>query len=477
MVSSSTVCESGLGYFGEGRCGKTTETKNNLTAGNFGTLFGRNQAILPNSSKNSLVGLWVEGRQAVADTETVFLSCVSKDLASHRLSLKNQFAEAGMNLVVQDDFADSGSPYGTLLKIFAQIQQCDMVVQLLGSYQSHRVPAKVCEEMLAVRPDFQRWANQRGLLSAFRAGAISYVEFEGYAALFLGKELFPLRYQNGGQSEYESRLRKLGRHVEAKLDQLHNLLPRVQAQFQQMARVGRADAQRCERSLVRRADLILLAIVGCCIGIAFLLQLHSAGLIKEQTSFTSFVTEFVYFASAMVACVLLQCGIIAAQLRFDFIFRTAIRNGSAMFAIFAVLSFLSLQFIKWLALFGNSWFGMVIAASAVTLIGYVTDPPKRKSVWVWVIGVPLNFLLLLLTFFGAAWLADFPLVFHWFWIATGLVVLGCATYYDNKTFELETEHGTSDLTPGVKERSSQLFWTARQTVMDARKVDDLGHDF
>jgi hypothetical protein len=337
------------------------------------------------------------------------------------------------------------------------------------------VPAAVCEEVLIARADFQRWAQQRGLLSAFRAGAISYVEFEGYAALFLGKELFPLRYRNGGQSAYESRLRKLGRHVEAKLDQVRNLLPMVQSQFQQMALVGRVNAQRHERLVLRQSNVVLIAIALFCCSFAFLLQLLSAGLMVEQISFTSLVTQLAYFAAAMVACVLFQCGIIAAQLRFDFILRTAIRNGSAVVAIVATLSFLSFQLVKWLALIGNSWLWMVIVASLLTLIGYITNPPKRKSLLVWVIGILFNFLLVLLAV--SVWLVDFPLAFHWFWVVVGFVVLVCATYYDNKAFELEAKHGTSDLTPGIKERNSQFFWTARQTVMDARKVEDLGHDF
>jgi hypothetical protein len=75
--------------------------------------------------------------------------------------------------------------------------------------------------------------------------------------------------------------------------------------------------------------LVLIAIALVCCSFAFLLQLLSAGLIVEQTSFTSLVTQLAYFTAAMVPCVLFQCGIIDAQLRFDFILRTAIRNGSA----------------------------------------------------------------------------------------------------------------------------------------------------
>ena len=85
--------------------------------------------------------------------------------------------------------------------------------------------------------------------------------------------------------------------------------------------------------------------------------------------------------------------------------------------------------------------------------------------------------ILLTAFLSASFFAKYPTVFHWVWIVIGFIVLSWKGFNDNQVLQLEIEHGTSNLTPGIKERKSQFFWTARQTVMDAKKVEDLGHDF
>ena len=393
------------------------------------------------------------------------------------MDLKAQFAEAGIDLVVQEDFAESGSPYGTLLKIFAEIKQCDMVVQILGSIQSNRVPLPVCEEVLNARPDFRRWLQQRGVLSAFRAGAISYVEFEGYSALFLKKELFLLQYRSGTQSEYEARLRKLGRHVEAKLDKIESLLARVQEQLQQIELVGRKSSEQREQGVERKSTLGLIAIIAFSWVLAFLIQLHHVGLLASTAASFAIARELTYFMASVLAYVLVQCAIITDQLRFDFIAKTAIRNASAILSLFALLGFLSFQAIQWFAAIGNSWPWLLAVSTLLTVLGFITNPIKQKRWYVWAFAVPFNFALVMLIFLSASFFAKYPTVFHWVWIVIGFIVLSWKGFNDNQVLQLEIEHGTSNLTPGIKERKSQFFWTARQTVMDAKKVEDLGHDF
>jgi hypothetical protein len=356
----------------------------------------------------------------------VFLSAVSAELAQSRLALKRQFADAKIDLVVQDDFLESGNPKGTLVKIFDQIDQSTLVLQLIGPHPSQAVPAVVCEETLDALPDFKRWLHQSGLVSAFRAGRISYVEFEGYTALYLKKAFLPVRYRNGAQPDYEDRMRRLGRHVEFKLAGLDALLPIVQEQLRKIERIDRQGGRAVEPRRRRRADWLFAIGIGLCLGFAFLVQLARAGWVHEFASLAAILPQLVSFTVFAAALLLFQFAVISDELQPGFKLRTAARNGSVAMAIFSVLS---------------------------AAVGYAS----QLLLPAWQVA-------------GAGWM-------HWAVMIVGAVIIVRATQEDSRILDQEIRRGTSSTRPGGKQGPSHLFWTDRQTVMEARRVDDLGANY
>jgi len=102
---------------------------------------------------------------------------------------------------------------------------------------------------------------------------------------------------------------------------------------------------------------------------------------------------------------------------------------------------------------------------------------EKKGVGAWLFSFLLNAALCI--FMIAAWanLAHFTIELFWCFTVLGFAILIRSTWQESKEIELEIEHGTSDLTEGVTARNSQFFWVARQTVMDARRHEDLRSGF
>jgi hypothetical protein len=96
----------------------------------------------------------------------VFLSCVTSQLGHSRKPLKQALAEIDVDLRIQEDFTDSASPFGTLVKIYRYMKEVDLVVHLIGSHKPARVSGPEYEELLAVDPGFREWLGRMAILPA-----------------------------------------------------------------------------------------------------------------------------------------------------------------------------------------------------------------------------------------------------------------------------------------------------------------------
>jgi len=406
----------------------------------------------------------------------IFFSCVTAQFGNDRIMLKDTFGKAGLELCVQEDFAESGSAYGTLLKIYGYIKKADLVVQLIGSHQSQKVPKAVCNEVLRVLPDFRRWLAQKGLLSALQDGDIGYLDFEGFASLYLRKELVLIRFGSGAQSDYEPRLRKLGRHVEAKCDKLTELLPRVQAQLAEIKIIDRASAQHTERKVLRVLNALWMFAIAVCFGVVFLIQLDLSGALQTMDP-PQVLRQLAYLLAVSGAAVLFQSLIMTDTLSFGFRLEIAIRNWFVGLLIATLCAYAAFKTMALAETLNTSWTTLITISILLTVISFWFKPPQNKGVGVWLLSFLLNVAFCILVLVLWANLARFPIELFWSFVTLGFAILIRSTWQDNKELELEIEHGTSDLSEGVTARNSQFFWVARQTVMDARRQEDLGSDF
>lgn len=374
--------------------------------------------MLPSTTNNRDIDLAAHPNHRLP---CVFLSACSGEWGLDRANLKRECSEHGIDLRVQEDFQDIGSPYGTLLKIVAVMKDCDLVVQLIGPTKSRNVPAAVCRELLTELPDFGAWLKQRGLRSAFRAGAISYVAFEGYAALFLRKAFSLARYRSGADPHYEQHLRRLGRHVEHHLQSVDALIPFISAQLKLVKRLDAQGAQQRHQQASESASKVgLFVLLACCV-VSFLIQFNFATMTANPFSLRMWLTQLVSAIGLLAVPMLLQLAIITDQLTLGFKLKVAARNGIVFGLIFSLGAWLSFLHPQSIAIAGDS-----------------------------------------------------PSNWYWGWTLFGQILLLAATWSDNRDLELEIEHGTSDLTPGTTERSSHFFWVARQTIMEARRSEDFG---
>jgi len=76
-----------------------------------------------------------------------------------------------------------------------------------------------------------------------------------------------------------------------------------------------------------------------------------------------------------------------------------------------------------------------------------------------------------------SWSNMFAIWLHWLVVSGGILIVVLATKKDSDDFVKILDYGTSDLTPGTIARSDGFFWHERQTVMDALRVADFGHDY
>jgi len=273
--------------------------------------------------------------------QRIFLSCVSSQFADARLKLKQQFAEQGLDLRIQEDFAQAGSAYGTLLKIYRYIKEADMVVHLIGGQQPRKVPALVCAELLVALPEFRDWLQNRALLSVFQAEELGYTDFEAYACLYLRKELLLVRYASGAQSAHEARLRQFaGRHVEAKIKNVAELLPMTLDKLAEIHSIDRKTEQAAGRSNKTLGHWSFAALVAFAVVASFVFQLMAVGIANSANSITVFLPQLAHCLAALALTVLLQLAVLTDRLTLKFRVRAAVRNGAVALLIFSLLAHL-----------------------------------------------------------------------------------------------------------------------------------------
>lgn len=204
--------------------------------------------------------------------KTIFLSCVSSQFTAHRLKLKQQFADAGFELSIQDDFADAASAHGTLLKLYRFLQKADVVVQLIGSHRGNPVRYPMVEELLHVDPAFKFWLAEQRIFEDVQAGRLSYTDFESYLAIYLGKPFLPIRFEGGTPPQHEDRLKRVGRHVNNEARGVDQILDCVQEAIGNAPEVKSSAVRTVLLPSIQSSVALFVFVVVSC-GIVLLLQL------------------------------------------------------------------------------------------------------------------------------------------------------------------------------------------------------------
>ena len=411
--------------------------------------------------------------------QRIFLSCVSSQFADARPKLKQQFAEQGLDLRIQEDFAQAGSAYGTLLKIFRFIKEADMVVHLIGAQQPRRVPALVCAELLAALPEFRDWLQNRALLLVFQAGELGYTDFEAYACLYLKKELLLVRYASGAQSAHEARLRQFaGRHVEAKIENVAELLPMTLDKLAEIHSIDRKTEQAAGRSNKTLGHWAFAALVAFAVVASFVFQLMAVGIAGSANSITVFLPQLAHCLAALALTVLLQLAVLTDRLTLKFRVRAAVRNGAVALLIFSLLGWLCIALSGVGAWIATTWFRLICTSAAISFASlWFQFRGKAHSRMFLFASFTLNTLFCAGVFMLMSWSNMFAIWLHWLVVSGGILIVVIATKKDSDDFVKILDYGTSDLTPGTITRSDGFFWHERQTVMDALRVEDFGHDY
>ena len=402
----------------------------------------------------------------------VFLSCVSSQFSGQRQQLKQALAANGIELRIQEDFERSASPVGTLGKIYRFIKDCDLVVQLIGATQSHKVRMAVAQEVLDLDPNFEAWLAQRAILPALKAETLGYTDFEAYLALYLGKAFLPVRFQTGTQPEHEAQLRELGRHVEITITKLDLLLPQVVAALEISGTLDR----RGQRSAA--SWHVFWLTVGTVVFIAFatvasyVLQLSAtAGNAIYDVPF--WVDQSAKFVVVFLGYFGLHLAVMGNLLVFPFRLIASLRNGSAMLLMFSAFGWVLARMDEFVSITGSTWPKLISTAFLLGIVGTFVEFTVAKK--------PLSTLLrpttyaimksalLLWVMHWAGW--SFDLLF-WLSVVAGMLVLAKITHEDAEDLAREHEFGTSNLTPGTTQSSDGFFYYERHMIERARRVSD-----
>lgn len=110
----------------------------------------------------------------------VFLSCVSAQFGKDRAELKNEFADGGIQLTVQEDFTNDADPFRTLTKLYHHLAKCELVIQLIGITPPQTVDYPTVEELLRIQPSFRRWLIDKSLFVDLQSGVLGYTDFESF---------------------------------------------------------------------------------------------------------------------------------------------------------------------------------------------------------------------------------------------------------------------------------------------------------
>lgn len=281
----------------------------------------------------------------------VFLSCVSREYDIDRPKLKEELADSGIALTVQEDFERTASPVGTLGKIYRFIKDCDLVVQLIGPTPPRKVRIEVAQEVLNLDPNFARWLAQRAIMPALKAGNLGYTDFEAYLAMYLGKPFLPIRFRRGAQSEHEKILRDLGRHVELSIDQIDELAPQIRNALEISSIINQSKQVSIAawRRLFMEVGTVFFILIAA--ATSFVLQLSATGATPDFGSLVDNVAKFVVVFLVYFGLHLLAMGDL---LVFSFRLKASLRNGTAMLLAFSAFGWLLGDILYWIVVIGGA---------------------------------------------------------------------------------------------------------------------------
>lgn len=339
----------------------------------------------------------------------VFLSSVTQEYGLKRPELKSLFAGRGIDLSIQEDFADSPSPHGTLLKIYRFLTNADLVVHVVGSHPPSPAASMEFDELFAAHPQFREWLAEKAILPAVQSGDVGYTHFEAYMALYLAKPLVILQLGSGAQPNHENRLQLLGRHINGRVHTSADIVEQTLHMLDAEAQLDR------HGHLTRAAKLKVLSLVGlilfitiCVLG-SFVIHLSIAANCEtlDVLSFGQLLRPLASFFVLVVALVAIHMSAMTDKLRLIFRFRLALRNAAA-----------------WL----------VLTVSAASLIPATAVP-------------------------------------YWFVLVTAVFVLGLAVRRDTRGLEEEIDNWRFG-NHKQPSRCDGWYWAERRHVLDAVRVAD-----
>ena len=407
----------------------------------------------------------------------VFLSCVSRELGAFRQPLKAQLAERGVELRIQEDFVDSASPFGTLVKIYRYLQDADLVVQVIGAQPPARVARGEYDELLRAVPAFRDWLAQNAVLPAAEAGELGYTDFEAYLALHLDTPIVFTRLGSGAQPAHEARLEQIGRHVESRVGRCEDIAGRIAEAFAHVAKVDRptrrAEARR--RRLWERLGLATFALAAA--ALVLLLQVRATA----STAFAAQpIAALIDGLPAFLVLALLFIGVhyIAMFDRLDrsLRLRVSLRNGLRVMLAAAIAGWLfagldtllmATSYNAVVLLAAAAFFGISQIIANAWLHGWRESPTRiagfaALSTACWIV---------LLTVY--AWLGWPPLdVLYWCVLIGAMIRLGFAARDETERLEREVDYAMRPAWPDGEPRTNAFYWMRRHEIMGGLRADD-----
>ncbi|MCW5664583.1 MAG: tetratricopeptide repeat protein [Piscinibacter sp.] len=121
------------------------------------------------------------------DSLQIFLSAVSAEFETYRAALARDLSARGRSVVIQEDFAASGTP--TLDKLAGYVATCDVVVHLIGDLAGASAQPRSVAALRQLYPDFgERFPALRPHLQP-GGPALSYTQWEAWLGLYHGKPI------------------------------------------------------------------------------------------------------------------------------------------------------------------------------------------------------------------------------------------------------------------------------------------------
>ncbi|WP_257387486.1 hypothetical protein [Tahibacter caeni] len=407
----------------------------------------------------------------------VFLSCVTRELGAFRQPLKAQLAEHGVELRIQEDFVDSASPFGTLVKIYRYLQDADLVVQVIGAQPPARVARTEYEELLRTVPEFRDWLARHAVLPAAEAGELGYTDFEAYLALHLDMPIVFTRLGSGAQPAHEARLEQIGRYVESRVGRCEEIAGRIAEAFADVAKVDRPARRAAARRRRLRERVGLSAFALAAAALVLLLQTRAtageAFAAQPGAALLDGLPAFLVLAMLFVGLhYVAMLDRLDAALRL----RVSLRNGFRVLLAAAVAGWLFAGLDTLLA--ATSYNAVVLVAAAAFFgISQVIanawlrgwhDSPARIG------GLAAASTAGWIAFLAAyAWLGWPPLdALYWFVLLVAMVWLGFATRDETERLEREIDYAMRPAWPDGEPRTNAFYWMPRHEILRGLRADD-----